>query len=133
MKEELISFETAKLTKEIGFDEATYKWYYHTYGLNGKGGSSTMGEDFLFHHSKRGKLYYPAPTQSLLQKWLREKHGVFVWLKPKWSVYIDEHHLITEKDCYEEALEIGLQKALKIIKSKMKNENKRRNKTNKWY
>jgi hypothetical protein len=72
-----------------------------------------------------------APQQSLLQKWLREVHGIDVWVEPVWS---DEAHVGVEytsfyegkqpwdqedvimledyKPTYEEALEVGLKEAL---------------------
>jgi len=58
------------------------------------------------------------PTQSTLQKWLREKHDIQVYCKPykgnKWSVYadIEGHHLITEY-IYTD-YELGLEKAIQI-------------------
>lgn len=138
MKEELVSFEVAKLAKEKKFNLHTYKWYYHNYGLNGKTkDSSTMGEDFLFTHSKRGKLYVSAPTQSLLQRWLREKHKIHIVIfcsdneegtKPvKWfysyiSMYDNSIHEDafecgndTEFDTYELALEDALKETLELI------------------
>ena len=66
MKEQLISFSTAKLAKEKGFDNYDVANYYRegiNYALNNSG-TSTIKE----------VGNYPAPTQSLLQKWLREKH-----------------------------------------------------------
>lgn len=121
MKEQLITFETAKLTKEKGFSEFTYT----VYNENGK--SFVFNSGFLSRATR-----IPAPTQSLLQKWLREKHNIVVWLKPyhaelngyysdNWSVYIDDshgRHLITDYiyvHGYEKALEKGLQEALKLI------------------
>jgi hypothetical protein len=106
MKEELITFETAKLAKEKGFD------------LNGHTNDEV------------------SPTQSLLQKWLREVHKInvesnylpnipgyrclFVPMTDKISM--EEKYKLFSKyygrnthDSYEEALEEGLQEALKLI------------------
>jgi len=70
-----------------------------------------------------------APTQSLLQKWLREKHEIIVWAEPFNSPYICyEPQVLSDKieedwktddveDTYEEALEIALQNGLKLIKT----------------
>jgi hypothetical protein len=82
MEEQLITFETAKSLKEKGFDIPVFRWYYSIDGLNGKENSSTMGKSYLFNHSNRGKLYYSTPTQSLLQRWLREVHNIHVVMKP---------------------------------------------------
>ena len=141
MKEQLISFETAKLAKEKGFEMETYRWYYSINGLNGKVGSSTMGMSYLKNHSKRGKLYYSAPTQSLLQKYLREKEHLYVvvQLELQYTREIDQDgknpHYVPEGwyysinddaysrggsgkvfNTYEEALEDGLKETLKLIK-----------------
>lgn len=61
-----------------------------------------------------------APPQALLQKWLREEHDIHVWCRHhatyyKWWV----NNKSLEQDdykSYEEALEIGLQRGLKLIK-----------------
>ena len=124
MKETLISFETAKLAKKKGFG-----WF-------GFG----EGEKFYYPPTKeltrnhRGENY-PAPTQSLLQKWLREVHKIHICDEVRWNNF-EKQELIYEfwiKDMrevkaskriytcpstisYEEALEEALQKALKLIK-----------------
>jgi hypothetical protein len=81
MKEELINIETSKLAKEKGFDIPT-AWHYHPkYGLHtafweegGKDNSNYNSDDWA-------SGYYSAPTQSLLQKWIREKHGIHICIK----------------------------------------------------
>ena len=120
MEEQLISFETAKLAKEKGFD-----FIY-------------IIDNELTKHS--------LITQSLLTKWLREVHNCFIGILPHrdgdsknkqwkskknvfWTVEVDyygknfEIELTDDSDFtqhfnnnYEEALEIGLQEALKLIK-----------------
>jgi len=122
MKEQLIEFETAKLAKEKGFEEFSNKVY------------NQFGKLFIFNSGLlQNHERILAPTQSLLQKWLREEKDMNVWLKPhygevnglitnNWSVYVDDfygHHLITDYiyiHGYEEALEAGLIAALKLIK-----------------
>ena len=121
MIEQLISFETAKLAKEKGF-EFKIVWEY------------ILG--FKNNHERDKYL----PTQSLLAKWLREKYDIEInitrmppevikssfnkgnkrikkynmWV---WSLNgnprIENPSLFF--DNYEEALEIGLQEALKCI------------------
>ena len=137
MKEQLISFETAKLAKEKGFNEECY----FTYG--------EISEDYcLFKseysetNSEVNEYIYSAPTQSLLQKWLREVHNCHVEVifhSPLDDSYITKDNLrycfevnyygknfnipFTDDEdysgydylTYEEALEKGLQEALKLI------------------
>lgn len=122
MNEQLISFETAKLAKEKGFDLLTELCYIEDdkvaipYGLS-------LLEKYKSLES------YATLTQSLLQRWLREVHKVHVCtdidINSKWSFSLHSlnskrnseipvvfnHHLT-----YEEALEEGLKQALLLIK-----------------
>jgi len=77
--------------------------------------------------------YFHAPTQSLLQKWLREKHNIWVYGKPSnytdgWDFRIYRKGskclytvLKDDYELYEDGLEKGLQEALKLIKWKTEN------------
>jgi hypothetical protein len=122
MKEQLISFETAKLAKEKGFNEYCYNCY------NGNGYLNTA-EDNHFELFFNGDLYTVAPTQSLLQKWLRDQK-VLVEVSPidgwdSWSYNITmedaispffiAHQCNEEYETYEHALEEGLKKALDLM------------------
>jgi len=117
MKEELITFETAKLAKEKGFD-SKYTEDYDTLGFVQQRGILES------HNLER----VSAPTQSLLQKWLREQHNLevismhaddFVWWKVKVrrlsKVGAEIIKTEMEFNTYEEALESGLHQALKLI------------------
>lgn len=127
MREELVSFETAKLAREKGFNVQTFDWYDYT-GNYHKG--------FIpheLHECPRYKEYY-APTQSLLQRWLREEKMVHVEIahnpmyggfmpylceieNGKYGVFTlleaNCHCIAMHNATYEEALEAGLQYALK--------------------
>ena len=137
MEDTLISFETAKLAKEKGVK-------LDINGLYWEDGSYDSGENALVYEEFQDVM--SAPTQSLLQKWLREVHNCFIdilphrdgdsknkqWKSKKdvfWSVEVDYYgkdfkiELTDDADftqhfnnTYEEALEIGLQEALKLIK-----------------
>ena len=111
MKEELITFETAKWAEDKG--------YPFTY---------IYDEDF-YRVPTTAPTGVPTgvPTQSLLQKWLREKHNIILWVEfgytKEWfsyylNKYDDKIQLSTtlREATYEEALEKGLQEALKLIK-----------------
>ena len=68
---------------------------------------------------------YVAPTQSLLQKWLREKHDIHITItsisQESWQYHIQKpkdklgDNYEEDFENYEEALEVGLQEALKLI------------------
>ena len=140
MEETLISFETAKLAKEKGFGGkglTTPNGYFRESNLcnipcNNK-------SDFC------GKDEFSAPTQSLLQKWLREEHKleVHVSFNPDWDFKKDSNECLCKNNgyrvdwgfvgiwktyeknayplerknikTYEEALELGLLESLKLI------------------
>ena len=95
MREQLISFETAKLAKEKGFNEREH-WFYKVKSENDielygctkkqlvgfKGYNPIYNKVNDYHTNKEkhnAKLYRcSAPTQSLLQKWLMEKYRIFI-------------------------------------------------------
>jgi hypothetical protein len=126
MKEQLILFGTAKLAKEKGFKEDCTHYYNNKtkilkpfmYDDNPKVISIQDGTNL--------GLLTIAPTQSLLQKWLREKYNIHVeitWVDTLSDIYV--YHISTTANAirpdsifyhsYEEALEVGLQEALKLI------------------
>ena len=108
IEEEYVSFETAKLAKEKGFDGQSR----FAFGNDGSEGLP-FDKDILM------------PTQSLLARWLREKCGKNIYVvmgnSERYIVWIqDIHSLVKVKitnffDTYEYAMEEGLQQALKLI------------------
>ncbi len=100
MKDELISAETFEIAKQKGFVK---KGHF-------------FNEDIII------------PTQSLLQRWLREVHNIQVYASSATinmlGKYRDYIFTVNGKssdhrdgyDTYEEALEKGLQEGLKLIK-----------------
>lgn len=144
MKEELITFETAKLAKEKGFpiNDSTITWYeengeinevqypgdeglsdYISIKVKNEEQSLTTGKNPIVSYEDG---FYLAPTQSLLQKWLREEQKILVVVTHKILDYKGNNIKFTTNttvgirngvwyDSYEEALEKGLQEALKLI------------------
>lgn len=120
LKEKLISFETAMLAKEKGFDLPVTNFYTS----KGTLGLCTIGSEFF-------DTEYRTPTLSFLQMWLREIHelDVYVISEDNSTYWYNLHgENINPKDyrlefgeddlynsTYEEALEIGLLAALKLI------------------
>ena len=71
IEEDYVSFETAKLLKEKGFDEPTTKSYYTT------GFENPM----IFSHDLLPCIRldeFLCPTHQMVMKWLREEHNLFV-------------------------------------------------------
>ena len=138
LREKLISFETAILAKEKGFKNACD-------GFVNKDNEYIFMPDLLYpnnsefsHNSEEDpevvewkelmKTLVLAPTQSLLQKWLREVHEISIKIDDYYTnsrVRFDynvcelgsqEDNPVGIFETYEEALEIGLYQALKQIK-----------------
>ena len=142
MEEQLITFETAKLAKEKGFNIPIINFYdpkgyctdalgYQTERLEESDWNNGMGS----YPTPSEEVSCSAPTQSLLQKWLREIHNIHIIIHYDYSIiggYIVTNIIksiepiiinqVNKKSkyenyrTYEDVLEIGLQKALKLIK-----------------
>lgn len=127
MKEELIQEKTFKLAREKGFIPER-KLINQTISILESGDRlSTNGLDLSEKNKKE-----VVPTQSSLQKWLREKHKIHIVVisdsKDRFFTdyrfsdqRVDQDEdlvLLTGKvfKSYEEALEISLQEGLKLIK-----------------
>jgi len=126
MDEVKINFETAKLAKEIGFDVPCNSYYY----IDGKIKNNNRPWNRNMYINQ-----YSLPTQSLLQKWLRDNHKTHIKIDYDWTtisgkeVYVWNAELciiLEDKEIwrpfygnynsYEEALEDQLQKALILLK-----------------
>ena len=123
MSDTLVSFETAKIAKEKGFQIGTKNvWDFH--GIPKINESSK--KDCLNWNKLEKGAYCSAPTQSLLQRWLREVHNIFVYVDSTGRPHIrdKDEKLLAEVKInnkyagfkYEEALENGLYQALLIMK-----------------
>ena len=162
MEDTLINFETAKLAKEKDFNILQHSYYFEDgeFKENSlKGTNGYYGEEYEFNLSEfnenwndkwltkktgdrcfgcskqKGYLEtFSAPTQSLLQKWLREVHKINIFISSKTienkTILIPhgrtipdtiKNNLIVDiiqyctNNTYEEALEIALFEALKLI------------------
>ena len=78
MQEQLISFETVKLAKEKGLEQYPTKLFYPYYNYKGefKGDVKDYLKKYLNEEDTTNFENVFAPTQSLLQKWLREKYDI---------------------------------------------------------
>ena len=136
IEESYVSFDTAKLLKEAGF-EANLKTIY----------VEEEKDEWAFWDSsaKRNNYNYfddtiACPTQALAARWLREVYGLHVMISPYYDCSVNADGEIVDKrmywgymilyaatgnlaednderfDNYEQALEAGLQKVIKLIK-----------------
>ena len=107
MKDTIIQYKTAVLAKEKGF---------------------------IPDYVKTSELYIESglvdqPTQSLLQKWFRNIHGIhffvymdeILWDTFRFNILINQKEIYDERtklyDTYEQALEVGLFEGLKLIEN----------------
>lgn len=134
MKEQLISLETAQLAKEKGFDWECIESYdpvnSELYPVGLLSNNPVTLENFLIDYNYYDN-HISAPTQSLLQKWLREKHNFSLLATVDtyesgdysfeiWKTLVGEEPYMkmessTNWETYEQALEEGLKEALKLI------------------
>ena len=115
--EDYVSFETAKLLKEKGFECATPHYYYDKDG------------DLLFSAWRvdAGKNEFVAPTLQMAMKWLREIYRIHVVIYPyghyscdnyQFDVYKDNNFVVSKDDgymTYEQACESAIKYCLKNL------------------
>ena len=129
MEERIVNFKIAKIAKSNGFQE----YCTHLYDEKGVLGINFHSESRTYKNSREDTWNTAAPTQSLLQKWLREVHNIDISVTPNVNVHVEYYYFATiitlapnklsllEENLepsyfsYEEALEAGLWKALKSI------------------
>lgn len=126
MEDKLVSYKTAKLAKEKGFNWKVFSYYKSEMSL------FNIFPDYEQDIDNWNNITfyincYSAPTQSLLQKWLREKHSIHINIgtiafnrginkMPNYGYCISSTKNHNKKITnYEEALEEGLYEALKFI------------------
>ncbi len=129
MEDQIVTFITAKLARQKGFKENSLYCYDKNAVMTAAvdyTGRLYFDEEDTNNAEENGYSSYLAPTQSLLQKWLREEHNIFISI-----IYhkTKKHSIIINDECendifgcfgefyntYEQALEKGLQEALKLI------------------
>jgi len=133
MEEKIVSFNVAYLAEKKGFDAKCNFIYFLPHPERAKKQGIKENIWVLIPSSSDLISGTPAPSQSLLQKWLREEHNIEVGIirnRTKldelymWyiEVYDDNENFINEHTSsfnfktYELAFEIGLFEALNLIK-----------------
>lgn len=123
MKEHLISLKTSQLAKKKGFN-----WKcFNSYNLKGE----IFGRDLTELVQHQNETIFKAPRQSLLQKWLRDEYDIqIIVISNSLGHYFVDYRYGDQRidneqdlvllsgeisDSYEEALEKGLYKSLKLI------------------
>lgn len=130
MIEELITLETAKLLKSAGFKDDV-RIFYESVGTEG---GFELFESYKSQNYNAKVSSFSATTLFIAQKWLRETKNLHISIIRNACGYgydicrSDNGTHITDGifdgpndggqwDTYEEALEVGIQEALKLIQS----------------
>ena len=125
IEEQFVSFDTARMLKEAGFDVPCTSQYTEGKCIWNVGYPDNFNQD---------EFGYSRPTQALVARWLREVHRISVdaaFMAPSTNIDVWQY-LIGKMDdmiwpgdfetsertyaTYEEAMEAGLQEAIKLIK-----------------
>lgn len=125
IKEAYVSFETAKLLKDKGFDEEL-RTYYDDFG-----NERALGDDFsdiknsdIEKSSDYLELYCTRPTQQMVMCWLRKTHNLFIEVELGVSAYVwiitdMTNNVVIRLDAvvgdYEDAIESAIKYCLGII------------------
>ena len=133
IEESYVSFDTAKMLKEAGFDVPCRSYYELEDG-------EIVRKDCIrpYDHNCFEDTVCSRPTQALAARWLREVHDTFVKMERVGSFdgkefrFYWSYSLISVStaclksisggryDSYEEALEVGITKCLEQIIEEMK-------------
>ena len=120
IEESYVSFDTARMLKEVGFRELTKTHYSNRGQVWETALPADYNDDFNCNTCNR-------PTQALAARWLREAHNILIILNPTldgWMLDLfdlKKHSYIlcnqdTFTNSYEASLEAGLLEAIKLIK-----------------
>lgn len=125
MIDKLIDVETANIACIKGFKSGSL----YNYHRNSKVLTETNKHHLYFNLSNND--YWEAPSQSLLQKWLRDNYNLHIVIIPTINSYwtfkivhltgtieVPPYNNVdsTDYNSYEEALEVALQRGLNLIK-----------------
>ena len=142
MEDQIVSFETAMLLKDKGFDEPCSYYYeddelYKLAYYHGDGTGFVCNSSPINDRLSCEEMQCTAPTQSLAQRWLREVHHITFNANPHsnngeivyivtikdisnkkyidFNVMMDTPTKATMFETYEDAIEEGLKYCLKTI------------------
>ena len=125
--EDYVSFETAKLLKEKGFDAESHTHYYpchypdgsiqyHKYNRTAIKKNKTWYD--IYSLKNLPKDHYLAPTLQMAMKWLREVHKIDMWVEchnsnRRYKGYIHSEQRGDEALFYEDSYEEACEEAIK--------------------
>ena len=124
-----VSLEVAKLLKEAGFD---WEEHYPRNFCYVNDNTELFDKSVLKNYIGEDDVIYLAPTLDITQRWLREVKDIDVYIFPttnnkrgcvyEWGIktfgralWVEGQPYTNQYETYEEALEVGIKKALEII------------------
>ena len=127
-----VSFEIAKLLKEVGFD---WEEHYPRNFCYVNDNTELFDKSVLKNYIGEDDVIYLAPTLEVAQRWLREVKDIDVYIFPttnnkrgcvyEWGIktfgralWVEGQPYTNQYETYEEALEVGIKKAIEIILKK---------------
>lgn len=124
--EQLVSFETAKLLKEDGFNYYCRNLYEYKYGY-----LTTDEADSDSDWNSKTPEYFSRPSQSHAASWIRENHNLHISIEPyantwRWILWWTNGEFITNSataekkdfETYEQAMEDALMYVLNGLNTK---------------
>ena len=122
IEESYVSFDTARMLKEAGFDVPCNSYYELEDGEVVRKDSIGSSDYNAYEDTVCSR-----PTQALAARWLREEHHIFIMLTPviKGWMYdlfdLKKHqYILCNEDAmtesYEAAFETALREAIKLVK-----------------
>ena len=127
-----VSLEVAKLLKEAGFD---WEEHYPRNFCYVNDNTELFDKSVLKNYIEDDDVIYLAPTLDITQRWLREVKDIDVYIFPttnnrrgcvyEWGIktfgralWVEGQPYTNQYETYEEALEVGIKKAIEIILKK---------------
>jgi len=117
INEDYVSFETAKLLKEKGFNEITDKQFFII--------DKIVGDYNITDRARNPERYLDAPTLQMVMKWLREVHNIaietewehlwYAYIKPMTSKPSEEDYYQCKSPKYEIAVEDAIKYCLENL------------------
>ncbi len=103
VKEDYVSFGTAKLLKEKGFDEFCHALYHE-------------GDDKIFfgldvdsyHNTNLNVDCYACPTLQMTMKWLREMYNIYIMIDKDFATENGWHYVVVRKQDWTDNIDNGL-------------------------
>lgn len=135
--DQIVTLETAKLAREVGFNGKVLHFYNH--GENELIPSTILISPPIpisVEHLETSRATLPvdcvpAPTQTTLSRWLREKHGLFIMIMlDDFGYWYEIHNTPNTGDVkllcgcmesgneYEDAMETAFRAACQIVKER---------------